>query len=90
MVATAQPSAIERLIQSPGGHLAPEVARAVLQWRFAEFDQARVADLSAKARAGALSADEQGELDWYLLLGDFLTILQSKARMALGKQSSAA
>ena len=36
--------------------------------------------LSAKARAGTLTADEDEELDNYIRVGDVLAILQSKAR----------
>jgi hypothetical protein len=88
MVAFAQSGAIERMLQTQNGSLAPEVARAILSWSFADSDQTRVSELSAKARAGTLSEDETRELDWYLLLGDLLTILQSKARTSLRKHSS--
>jgi hypothetical protein len=87
MIALAHSGAIERMLHS---EIAPEVARTVLLWSFAEADQLRLSELSAKARMASLSADESRELDWYLLLGDFLTILQSKARVALRKHSSAA
>jgi|KBSSwiStaDraftv2_1062776.scaffolds.fasta_scaffold5100289_1 hypothetical protein len=90
MVAFAQSGVIERMLQAHSGELSPEVARAILSWNFADADQARVTELSAKARAGSLSDDETRELDWYLLLGDFLTILQSKARISLRKHPSAA
>ena len=87
MVALLQSGAIERMLHS---ELTPEVARTILLWGFPEADQTRLEELSAKARTASLSAEESRELDWYLLLGDFLTILQSKARMALRQHSSAA
>ena len=90
MVAMGQSGTIERMLQVQGDSLTPDVARTILLWRFAEPDQSRVAELSAKARAGTLSTQEASELDWYMMLGDFLTILQSKARVALRKHSSAA
>jgi hypothetical protein len=40
--------------------------------------------LSAKARAGTLTDDENEELDNYLRVGDLLAILQSKARRSIG------
>jgi len=90
MVALAQSGAIERMLLSDGDKLTPDVARAILHWRFAESDQCRVDELSAKARAGRLSDSEAEELDWYLLLGDFLTIVQAKARIALQQRPSSA
>lgn len=88
MIAQVETGALQRMIQESNGDWSPEVARTVLSWRFASSDQARVAELSARARSGTLTADEARQLDWYLLLGDFLTILQSKARAALGKKHS--
>jgi hypothetical protein len=85
MVATAHAGAIERMLEAD--ELAPETARTILTWHFAESDQSRLSQLSAKARRATLSPDEARELDWYLMLGDFLSILQSRARIALGKHS---
>jgi len=92
MITRAPAGALERMMQghSGKGELTAEVARLMLSWAFADDDQARVSDLSAKARAGALTDDEARELDWYMLAGDLLTILHSKARVALSKKSSAA
>lgn len=88
MVAIAHAGAIERMLHAD--QLAPETARTILMWRFADTDQSRLGELSAKARNATLSPEEARELDWYLMLGDFLSILQSRARIALGKHSSAA
>ena len=90
MVAMIHSGAIERMLRAQGDHLDPQVARTILQWRFADSDQSRLDELSAKARAATLSPEESRELDWYLLMGDFLSILQSKARVAVGNRSSAA
>jgi hypothetical protein len=83
MVAPMETGALERMIRSHRGDLPPEVAREVLSWEFADSDQQRMSELSAKARAGSLTGDEERQLDWYLMLGDFLMILQSMARVAL-------
>ena len=40
-------------------------------------------ELSAKASAGTLNDVESQEIDLYLLAGDFLTTIHSKARVAL-------
>jgi hypothetical protein len=45
-----------------------------------------MAQLSAKARVGKLSQEEQAELDTFERMGTLLDILHSKARLALGKK----
>jgi hypothetical protein len=51
-----------------------------------DFDQAdknRMRELSAKARAGTLTANEEAEAGKYELVGHLLNIKQSKARRSL-------
>lgn len=74
----------QRVIQFQG-KLSPRAARALLQFQFSERAHARMAELSAKARTGALSAQEQAELDTFERLGCLLDIVHSKARRALKK-----
>jgi len=69
------------------GELAPSTARALLKFGFSHRDHARMAELSAKARAGTLTAQEQTELDTFEQVGCVLGILHSKARQALHKKS---
>jgi hypothetical protein len=71
------------------GELSPSVARALLKLRFAERDHARMGKLSAKARTGTLTAQEQIELDTFERLGCLLDILHSQARRALKKPKRA-
>ena len=70
--------------------LSAEVARFFLDLSFPEPDRKRMAALSEKANEGELSPDEHDELSMYVLLNDFLAILQSRARMSLKTQSPAA
>src|SRR6266700_6174280 len=74
-----------RLIQPEQGDMAPDLARYVLSLDFSAPDQERVAALSAGAQSGALSPDEEAELDGYLRVNDLLAILQSKARQSLNR-----
>ena len=60
--------------------LSPDEARAVLRWKFPASDRQRVGELSAKARAGGLTAVEERELDEYLAIESALISLKSKAR----------
>ncbi|HVS33962.1 MAG TPA: hypothetical protein VMS17_00145 [Gemmataceae bacterium] len=72
------------------GELSPTAARALLKFGFSERDHARMEDLSAKARRGALTPPEQFELDVFERLGCVLDIIHSKARQALKKKSQRA
>jgi hypothetical protein len=67
------------------GELSPTAARALLKFGFSEQDHARMDELSAKARAGTLTASEQADLDTFERLGCVLDIIHSQARQALKK-----
>jgi hypothetical protein len=47
------------------GPLSPTQARALLKLQFSPADRARMRQLSAKARAGTLTAAEEGDTDAY-------------------------
>ena len=66
------------------------LARYVPTLSFTPADQARYAQLAERAQQGSLSAPEQAELDEYLTVNDFLSIVQSKARTSLKNHNSAA
>jgi hypothetical protein len=68
----------------------PAVARAFLKMQFADSDKKRMSELSAKARAGTLTAEEERQAEAYEQLGCLLDILHSQARRALkrGKKAS--
>ena len=68
------------------GELSPSAARALLKLGFSERDHALLEVLSTKARAGALTPDEQMQLDTFERLGCLLDILHSKARRVLKKK----
>jgi len=67
----------------------PTVARALLKLQFPDYDRDRMRELSAKARAGKLSADEELEADAYERLGSLLGVLHSQARRTLKRQRTA-
>ncbi len=68
------------------GELSPAAARALLRFGFSERDRAFMDELSAKARAGALTPLEQAELDSFERLGCLLDVIHSQARRALKKK----
>src|SRR5882724_3690424 len=82
-VERAQAAIWSRLFQSVEPMLAAEVARAILALEFPPEDKALLRALAAKARAGELTELEQAELDTYGQLGSIVSVLKSKARVAL-------
>jgi hypothetical protein len=68
-------------------NLSPDIARSILRMNFPRPDHERMAELSAKASAGALTSAEEAELDEYLRVADLLALMQSKARRCLKRAS---
>ena len=76
-------SILNRILRPDEPTFSPEGARDILGLGFSEDDKQRMRELSAKARAGTLTAEEDAEAGRYELLGHLLGILQSKARRSL-------
>ena len=68
--------------------LPPESARAILALKFDQAALERLNDLAEKSRAGTLSEAERAEMEKYLRVGQFLNLLQAKARVSLREMSS--
>ena len=43
-------------------------------------------ELAERSEAGTLTAEEQSEFDSYVHIGNFLAVMQSKARLALKEE----
>jgi hypothetical protein len=65
------------------GDLDPAAARAVLNLHFDETATERIRVLLRRNQEGALSGQEQDELQKYLRVGQFLDLLHAKAHLAL-------
>jgi len=72
----------DRLLNTPQP-LPTGLAGYVLRLGFADTDRGRMGDLSEKAQVGSLTSDERAELEAYCHAAAFLSVLQSKARVAL-------
>ena len=72
-------------ILHPDGDLTPGAARAILTLSFPDSEKEQMHELSAKARAGTLTTDEELQMDAYERAGALLSILKSKARQVLKK-----
>jgi hypothetical protein len=77
-------------ILHPDEELSPRVARAILGLSFPKNDINRMHKLSAKARAGTLTPEEDAEMDNFERVGSILSILKSKARQVLRRSSRGA
>lgn len=64
------------LARAPG----PE---AIIEYRPSDALTARVQELMARNRSGSLTADEQAEMDEFLRMEHFMTMLKLKARILL-------
>lgn len=77
-----EPAIVGRLVVSP------DAAEAIVSMEFTEADRERMRQLADKNNRGALTEDEQVEMEGYRRVGTFLGLMQSKARLALGTKPS--
>jgi hypothetical protein len=76
-------SILNRILRPKMPTFSPEAAEDILNLDFDQVDKDRMRQLSAKARAGTLTANENAEMSRYELVGHLLNIMQSKARRSL-------
>lgn len=77
-------------ILHPDDDLSPPVARAILKLCFPADEISRMRELSAKARAGTLTPEEDTLMDNYERAGSILSTLKSRARQVLKRSSRGA
>jgi hypothetical protein len=82
-ITTTDDAVFGRLIKPDHSHFSPDAAREILSLQFDDADKERMRQLSLKAQDGALTADEQAEVDSYRRAGYLLGVLWSKARLSL-------
>ncbi len=82
-VDSSEVSILNRILRPGAATFSPEAAREILTLDFDQADKDRMRELSAKARAGTLTTEENAEAGRYELLGHLLGILQSRARRSL-------
>jgi hypothetical protein len=71
------------VINPQRGDFSASVAREVLNLHYSDRTQARIRDLLSSNNAGTISADERSDLDKYLRVGQFIDLIQAKARLSL-------
>jgi hypothetical protein len=85
---TAHP-VLNNLLEPLGDCITPEVARRIVDLRAPATVQQRVEQLAAKSGEGTLDERERQEYETLVSAGNFIAILQSKARALLKNGSSA-
>jgi len=83
---TSDAAILRRVLEPEKPTLSLPTARYILALDFAPADKERMRQLSAKARAGTLTPDDQVEIANYERVGHLLNIMQSKARRSLKGQ----
>ena len=71
---------LSRLLELRAASLTPADAEFLLTIRFPESDVEQMNRLSELAQWGALSAEQEAELDSYIHVGNLLALMQSRAR----------
>ena len=74
---------LSRVLEAHAASFTPEAAQAMLRLTFDQVDLDRMHALAEKNRQGTLTDVEWQALQNYLLVGHFLDLLHSKARLAL-------
>ena len=82
-VGSSEVAILNRILRPNEPTFSRETAQEVLALAFDQTDTRRMKELSAKARAGTLTAEEDVEAGKYEVVGHLLGILHSKARRSL-------
>jgi hypothetical protein len=80
---THEAAILGRLVIPNEPSLSPAAAEGLLALAFDPADKDRMHELAAKARAGALTPQEEAEVVAYSRVGSLLGILHSQARRTL-------
>jgi hypothetical protein len=90
MPKTANGHVLERILEPVSSSLNDEAARKLIGLKADAKAQARVAELARKCNEGQLTAEERDEYETYVMAGEFVAILQAKARILLARRGQPA
>jgi len=85
MTANGHGRVIERILDPVSSALNEEAARKLVGLKTDRKLQARVAKLARKCNDGELTQKERAEYEFYVMAGEFVAILQAKARVILNR-----
>jgi hypothetical protein len=74
---------LEQVVMPDQPGFSPELARAIVGLRFGHAAVSRMNELAEKNRQGTLTEGERAEMGKYLQVGNFLNLMQAKARLSL-------
>ena len=80
---------LDEVVERNRSTFSRQVAEGFLSLRFNETATERIRELLQKNNAGTISEVEKATLDNYLRVGEFLDLLQAKARISLLYDDSA-
>ena len=86
MTKIANGRVLERLLEPVSSSLNDEAARKLIGIKADRRAQMRVAELARKCNEGELTAEERDEYETYIMAGEFIAILQAKARILLARR----
>ena len=89
MPANSTDAAFERVLAAVGQCLDRQSAEALLRLRADSELQGRIEELADKCSEGRLSSDERDEYEALIRVGNFVAILQAKARRLLAEGHAA-
>jgi hypothetical protein len=78
-----EPAIWARLIEAPKAPISLEAARYLISIGFGDADRARMEELMEKSNEGTLTPEEMAELEGYVNIANVLSVLHSRARVAL-------
>src|ERR1700722_13931420 len=79
---------LEKVVVADQPGLSPDVARLILDLHFNSDADERIRSLLKEKNAGKITETESAELDKYLRVGQFIDLLQAKARLSLRSAGS--
>jgi hypothetical protein len=89
-VTNSEAAILARVIQLEPDDLSPAAARVLLKLSFPQQDRERMHELAVKNQDGALTEQEQCELESYRRVGRLLDLLAARARRSLAKHGRSA
>lgn len=78
---------LERVVKPVGRRMTPALARELMQLQFSPADMRRVGRLLQASKDGALSVDEEAELESYRTAGRLVDLLRIQARRSMKTSS---
>ena len=76
-------------VVAPGQPTLPqEFAHAVLSVRFNDSAKEKISELLQRNNAGTITTEEKADLEKYLRVGQFLDLMQAKARQSVQARSA--